>query len=287
MSLLDPQLQAFLAIVKHKTVISAASAIHITQTAVTQRIKSLENRLKASLFIRTRKGMRLTSEGEALLRYCLAAKELEGETLSSIRGVSKEQNIELRLDAPSSVMHTRIIPNLMPIMKKYPRILLNSHITDIENRHLSLKKGECDFAILSPEQVAMEMVAKQLHPDEYVLVCCKKWHARKLKEIIKNECIVDFDPTDQMTYNYLRKYNLFKDARKNRYFVNNITCLIEFISSGLAYSVLTKEIVDMSPKSKNLYILNDHAVLTYPLVLAWYQRPIMPEYFKAIINAIE
>ncbi|PJB09950.1 MAG: LysR family transcriptional regulator, partial [Gammaproteobacteria bacterium CG_4_9_14_3_um_filter_38_9] len=85
MSLLSPNLIAFMAIVKHKTVHGAADAIHLTQTAVTQRIRSLEKQLKTTLFVRTRRGMVLTQEGEALWRYCMAAKSLEGEALARIQ----------------------------------------------------------------------------------------------------------------------------------------------------------------------------------------------------------
>ncbi len=73
MSLLSPQLEAFVAITRYRTVHAAAVDLHITQTAVTQRIRTLETRLRTTLFTRTRRGMLLTPEGEALLRYCHAA----------------------------------------------------------------------------------------------------------------------------------------------------------------------------------------------------------------------
>lgn len=57
------------------------------QTAVTQRIRALEQILKITLFIRSRKGMGLTPEGQALYRYCLGVNELSGETLAGIKGV--------------------------------------------------------------------------------------------------------------------------------------------------------------------------------------------------------
>ncbi len=82
MSLLSPQLQAFQAIVKYKTVHAAADTLNVTQTAVTQRIRALEEKLRVTLFIRTRRGMLLTSEGEALLRYCQAVRDIEGEALA-------------------------------------------------------------------------------------------------------------------------------------------------------------------------------------------------------------
>ena len=68
MSLLSPQLQAFLKVAEQKTVHGAADKLFLTQTAVTQRIRTLETSLGTTLFIRTRRGMALTSEGGALLR---------------------------------------------------------------------------------------------------------------------------------------------------------------------------------------------------------------------------
>src|SRR5262245_44627485 len=106
MSLLSPQLEAFVTIARHKTVHGAAVALHITQTAVTQRIRMLESRLGTTLFIRTRRGMMLTTEGEALLRYCQAASELEGEALAIIQGAAKETAIRFCITGPTSIMHS-------------------------------------------------------------------------------------------------------------------------------------------------------------------------------------
>ena len=62
MILLDPQLHAFEAIVKTGTVHAAAKLLHLTQTAVTQRLRMLEQKMKTTLFIRSRRGMQLTTE---------------------------------------------------------------------------------------------------------------------------------------------------------------------------------------------------------------------------------
>src|SRR4051794_40835794 len=109
MSLLSPQLEAFMQIAKYKTVHAAADALYITQTAVTQRLRALESKLATTLFIRTRRGMMLTPEGEALLRYCFAAQALEGEALAKITGAAQQTEIRLVLSGPTSIMHSRII----------------------------------------------------------------------------------------------------------------------------------------------------------------------------------
>ena len=58
MRLLNHNLQAFMAIVQQSTVHGAANKLGLTQTAVTQRIRSIERDLETTLFIRSRKGMK-------------------------------------------------------------------------------------------------------------------------------------------------------------------------------------------------------------------------------------
>ena len=141
MSLLSPQLQAFVAITKHHTVHAAAIDLHITQTAVTQRIRGLEARLKTTLFIRTRRGMILTAEGEALLRYCQAANELEGQTMAHISGSAKASEVRICITGPNSLMRSRIIPQCFPVMKQFPNLLMHFDVTDIEERDKLLRAG--------------------------------------------------------------------------------------------------------------------------------------------------
>lgn len=286
MSLLGPQLEAFMAVVKHKTVHGAASSIFLTQTAVTQRIRALEKTLRTTLFIRSRKGMLLTSEGEALLRYCQAAKYLEGDALAKIQGAGVESEIEISISGPTSIMRSRIIPECFSVMKKFPQVLFCFDVNDIENRHQSLRAGQCDFAIIKKEDLTQEMKYKELAPEEYVLVCSKHWKGRKTQDIIKNERIIDFDSTDQLTYNYLKYYNLFDLSQHGRHFANRTEDLALLVSKGFGYTTLAKEFAKPYLDSKQLMVLNKGKTLNIVPILAWYDRPEPPKYFSAIITSI-
>src|SRR5262245_16370890 len=76
MILKSNHLMAFEAVVEFGTTYGAAKALKLTQTAITQRIKSLESSLGLTLFVRSRKGMSLTDEGKTLLQYSKASNEL-------------------------------------------------------------------------------------------------------------------------------------------------------------------------------------------------------------------
>ena len=287
MSLLSPQLQAFMAIAKEKTVHGAADIVHLTQTAVTQRIRSLEAQLNTTLFIRSRKGMLLTEEGKALLRYCQATQELEGEALSKISGAATESEIKMRITSPSSMMKVRIIPQCISLLAQFPKILFTFDVNDLENRHQRLKSGECDFAILQQEDCALEMECKKLKPEEYVLVCSSKWKGRTLKDIVSTERIIDFDETDKTTIQYLKHFDLFHLARQDRHFVNSPELLAMMVMSGIGYTTLTKEFAKSYLNENHLISLNQNKIFENQIFLAWYQRPEPPKYFLSIIHAIK
>lgn len=286
MSLLSPQLQAFLAIVKHKTVHAAASSIHLTQTAVTQRIRTLESRIGTTLFIRTRKGMVLSQDGEVLLRYCHAVKDIEGEALAQIKGAGITTDIQMSITGPTSIMRSRIIPLCIPVIKKFPHLIINFDINDSETRVKTLRSGDAQFAVITPEDVTPEMMSKKLKPERYVLVCSTAWKKRKTREIIQTERIIDYDPLDVMTFNYLKHFHLFDLVRHDRHFVNRTDALAMLLTSGCGYGVLTIEFSKPYIDSKQLMVMNAGKIFENNMSLAWYERHEPPKYFSAMVNAI-
>jgi DNA-binding transcriptional LysR family regulator len=286
MSLLSPQLQAFLAIAQHKTVHGAAAAIHLTQTAVTQRIRTLEERLHTTLFIRTRRGMLLSQEGEALLRYCHAVHEIEGETLAIIKGAGVTSEIRVRITGPTSIMRSRIIPQCSPIIKKFSQLFVHFDINDLDSGVNLLRSGESQLAVIHPEDVTPEMSSKLLRAERFVLVCTTTWKKRKLQEIIQSEHIIDYDPVDQMTFNYLKHFKLFDKAQHERHFANRTDALAMLIVAGHGYGVLSSEFSKPLIEQGQLIVLNAGKIYESSMSLAWYPRPEPPKYFSAIISAI-
>ena len=154
MSLLSPPLEAFWAVVRKGTVQDASYILGITQTGVTQRIRSLEKKLKTTLFTRSRKGMRLTAEGEALLQYVKSSLDIEGMALSKIQRAAKDSVIEVGISGSSSILRSRVIPNLTRLKKEYPLLRFRFDLSDVDSNVDKLKSGVCDFALLEHGKIA-------------------------------------------------------------------------------------------------------------------------------------
>jgi LysR family transcriptional regulator, chromosome initiation inhibitor len=285
--LLDPQLIAFEAIVREKTVHAAAESLFLTQTAVTQRLQLLERKMKATLFIRSRRGMLLTPEGEQLHRYCQQVTEMSGAVLAKIQGAGVLSDLRIKIAGPTSIMRSRVIPQCQKVMSEFPKLHMSFSIDDGMDISQHLKSGAFDLVILRPEQVTAEMDCKSLLPEQYLLVCSSKWKHRKLIDIISNEKIIDFDPEDQMTFSYLKKYDLLKYIQPERHFINNTESITQLFINELGYGVLPQEFATPYVKSGDLHIINDHKTYVNAISLAWYPRPEQPNYFSALINAIK
>jgi LysR family transcriptional regulator, chromosome initiation inhibitor len=286
MSLLLPELEAFIAVVENTTVHGAAKKIGLSQTGVTQRIRSLEERLHITLFTRSRKGMLLTPEGKNLLWYCQRVQDIEGEALAAIHGFAKKQDVPIRITGSSSIMRGRIIPNSLKITKIFKNISLNFHITDLEPPIKMLKTGETDFAVMPSYELVKELDSKKLEPETYIFIAPYEWRKRTIKDIISNERFIDFNINEKFTMEYLKKQNLLNLAKKDGHYVNNTDALISMIVDGTGYSVLSKNFVEPYIKRKELVDLTPGKTSKIDFVLAWYPRREMPKYFKELIRLI-
>jgi LysR family transcriptional regulator (chromosome initiation inhibitor) len=286
MILLNPNLQAFFTIYESSTVSAAAQKLRIGQTAVTERLKSLERDLGATLFIRSRKGMTLTSEGKSLLKYCIRAKELEGEALSEIKTGGSLTDIHLKIAGPTSFISSRAVLQCKAVCEKWPRLNLHFIIDDRENRLELLKHGKADIVTLKPHQVPNECDSKKIKPDEYILLAHPSWKNRDLKDILENERLYAFHSDDHTSLNYLKTFNLLTLLKRPRLFANENLALASMLSYGVGYGILSKEIAAPWIESGKLIKLNQGRVMKDPLALAWYPRVEMPVYFKELVRAI-
>ena len=119
-----PQIEAFLEVARRQNLSRAAEALFVSQPTLTARLQSLESSLGERLFVRTRRGMRLTEAGETFLpfaEHAVAALADGRERLDELRrGVAGR----LVLGAPPTVS-TYTLPDLLArFSAAYPKVRL-------------------------------------------------------------------------------------------------------------------------------------------------------------------
>lgn len=286
MALISQKIQAFIAIAEQGSVHGAARQLRLTQTAVTRRLAVLEDEMVATLFIRSRRGMSLTEAGHSLLSYARQVTDLEGEVLAKINGHDEVTLTHVRVYGSSSILRSRIIPAVSNALRDFPQVTYSFLLSDNESGVDALKSGDVDFAILEQGDVVDEFSSKRLRPERYLIVGPPQWKKRKIADVVKTERIIDFKPSDLMTFNILTALGLRHLARTDRIYVNNTDALSGLVAAGHGYSVLTEEFAEEALRSKRLTTIGSRHHLDFPVALAWYPRRYLPKHFKAVINAI-
>lgn len=94
---MDKALQQFLAIAEAGTISGAATALFVTQPTLTFNMKKLEESLGVPLFVRTSRGITLTSYGETLYENARVMRRLYDNTIASIeeQRIRRDQGLNI------------------------------------------------------------------------------------------------------------------------------------------------------------------------------------------------
>jgi aminoethylphosphonate catabolism LysR family transcriptional regulator len=158
------QLKAFHAVARWGGFSVAAKKINLTQPAVSDHVRNLEETYGTQLFVRGRRSTMLTDVGRKLFVLTEQLIETEAkarELLSRARGLTAGQ---LNIGADAAV---HILPLLSRFREKYPQIALS--ITTGNSRQLKekLENLEIDFAVVANEPVSQSFVTRLLNKDGF------------------------------------------------------------------------------------------------------------------------
>ncbi|NLL73215.1 MAG: LysR family transcriptional regulator [Clostridiales bacterium] len=138
--------KVFYNVAKSLSFSDAAEALFISQSAVSQSIKSLEKRLNQQLFIRSTKKVSLTKEGELLLKHVEPAINLitRGENQLC---ADPESGIQLRIAASDTICRYYLVPYLNNFHLQHPNIHIKvSNGTSIQCAKM-LERNEVDVIV--------------------------------------------------------------------------------------------------------------------------------------------
>ena len=125
----------------------ASKQLFISQSAVSQSIKTLEKKLEQPLFIRSTKKVQLTPEGEILLKHVEPAINLIQKGENQLLEANTLNGGQLRIGASDTICRYYLIPYLNRFHKAYPNVHIKvTNQTSIECAHL-LENGQVDFII--------------------------------------------------------------------------------------------------------------------------------------------
>ena len=145
--------RVFYTVAKHKHMTKASEELHISQPAISQSIKKLEDQLGGTLFLRSNKGMELTEEGKMFYDYVKGALELINNAEHEFTSFKDLDKGEIKIGASTTLTKLVLMDVLKGFHKDYPNININITNDLTSNLINDLKLGKLDFVIFNESNV--------------------------------------------------------------------------------------------------------------------------------------
>ncbi|MDD3173234.1 MAG: LysR family transcriptional regulator [Herbinix sp.] len=158
--------KVFYQVAKSLSFSDAADTLFISQSAVSQSIKTLERRLNQTLFIRSTKRVALTKEGELLLKHIEPAINLISRGENQLCADPKS-GVQLRIGASDTICRYYLVPFLNNFHKKYPNIHIKvTNGTSLQCAKL-LERNEVDIIVTNSPNPALNNMMKIIPVKEF------------------------------------------------------------------------------------------------------------------------
>lgn len=145
--------RVFYVVAKNKHMTKASEDLHISQPAISQSIKKLEDQLGGTLFLRSNRGMELTEEGKMFYEYVKGALELINSAENEFTAFKDLSKGEIKIGCSTTLTKLILMDSLKRFHIDYPNI--NIHITNDLTSNLinDLKLGKLDFVIFNESNI--------------------------------------------------------------------------------------------------------------------------------------
>jgi DNA-binding transcriptional LysR family regulator len=155
-------LLAFRAVARERSFTRAAAQLGVSQSALSQTLRALEERLGLRLLTRTTRSVATTEAGERLLQTLAPALEDIESGLAALNLLREKPAGTIRITAHDHAVQSVLWPALLRLLPNHPditiEIIIDYGLTDIVAERF-------DAGIRAGEMVAKDMIALRIGPD--------------------------------------------------------------------------------------------------------------------------
>ncbi len=244
--MLGSKVQTLLAVVEQQNFTRAAQALSMTQPAVSHHIKLLEEEIGAPLFLRGKKGLRLTPQGEIAVKYARRFKALNEKMHQELQEVSTHR-MALRVGITHTSESNLTTAVLAKCSTLHPGLSITITTDNIKNLYDMLENYEIDLAIVDGAIQRPGLSSMMLDTDYLMCVMSdqnplSRHAAVTLSELKRQRMILRlpssatrelFEAALESSQDSIRNFNVILE-------VDNIATIKDLIRKELGVSVLPR-----------------------------------------------
>lgn len=242
----------------NKSISKAATSLYISQPAVSQAIKNLEEQLGGQLLIRTKKGITLNDEGNIFFQYIKKGIENFQNGENAFLNYLNLDSGSIRIGASTTISRYILMPYLEKFHKKFPKVdtkIINHLSTELVTL---LRNGDVDLVILNlPMKDHKDLKILPLLTVQDLFVGNAEYFQKtkgciKVDELQNYPLITQKEPSN--TRNFLNAY-----LKKNQvpaisnYETVSYGLVIDFVKAGFGIGYATKEFILDDLKKQELF----------------------------------
>jgi LysR family transcriptional regulator, chromosome initiation inhibitor len=234
-------IEALAMVAREGSFYKAAEALYITQSAVSQRVKLLEE-LTGQILIARTTPPQATLAGQKLLKHYLQVKRLEDDLLGEIGESESKGFASITIGVNADSLSFWLIDALQSFLH-VERVLLDIRVDDQEQTHRLLKDGEVMGCISTQEDPMQGCRIEYLGRMNYHMMAAPgfaaQWFPNGLTiEEVRNAPAIIFDRKDELHYKLLCQAFGEVPGTIPTHYVPSIGKFAECIVLGLAYGML-------------------------------------------------
>lgn len=251
----------FYYVAKNKSITNTAKELFISQPAVSQSIKQLEQKLNCKLFARTKKGVNLTPEGQVLYSYVKDGYEKIVTGEKKVKEMLYFENGEIRIGASDMTIRYFLLPYIEKFHRNYPGIKILVSNAPTPETLKSLKEGKIDFGVVStPIEESKEYTIKNVSTINDIFVAGNRFGWLSKKEVPVEEigrlpviCLEKNTSTRKYVDEFMQKKGVIM---KPEFEVATSDLIVKFAEMDMGIGCVVKDFALESLRQGKLFELN-------------------------------
>lgn len=256
--------EAFAAVIEEKGFDRAAQRLHITQSAVSQRIRLLEGHC-GHILVQRISPPRPTEAGIALLRHFSQVRHLEEDLLSLSAPHPSGQSTSLALGVNADSLATWFLPAVRPFLE-CRKVVLDLHVDDQDRTHRLLQEGKVLGCVTNRDRPLQGCRRIGLGLMEYILCASPAFSSAWFPAgfclaAAERAPIIRFNRQDGLNDQLFRLlFGTAPPPDAPTFFVPSSESFVDFISTGSCYGLVPRlqagrllaagELIDIAPGSR-------------------------------------
>ena len=285
-----PAFSAFECVARHASFTRAAAELGVSASALSQSVRTLEQRLGVRLLTRTTRSVSLTEEGERLYDGVRVGLDEFGAALESLAQSRGRATGTLRINMPRPAYRTLIAPHLPGFAVRHPEVQLEFALDD---GLADIVADRFDAGMRMSDIIEADMVAVRIGgPNRMITVAAPDYLAqrpapRSMDDLVRHECVrYRFASSGRtMRWIFQRDGRPLEVEVDGRYIVNDADAEVDLARRGLGLvQTLESLVADDLADGRLQAVLGEYARPMSPIHLYFPSRAQMPERLRVFID---